>query len=245
MASTGRVAGVLGGLGPAATIDFMHRTLAFGNAANEQQHVRLLVDQNPGVPNRQRAILENGTSPGPALAAMAAGLERAGADFLVMPCNTAHAWQDDIAAATSLPFISIVDASVREVPDGINGIGVLETPACRRAGVYARALADAGIDYVKLSEDECAQLMEVACAVKAGDCGPTQHDVATRLAALLVGRGAHAIIVGCTEIPLVLDGQDVDVPLVVSTDALARATIAVARGEMPLPVTQEKRRQGL
>ena len=235
MKDHGRAAGVLGGLGPAATIDFMQRVLALSNASTEQQHVRLIVDQNPGVPNRQQAILADGPSPGPALAAMAAGLERAGADFLVMPCNTAHAWRDDIAAATSLPFVSIVDASVAAVPDGITAIGVLETPACRRAGVYADALAKTGADYVELTDAECEQLMDVAYAVKRGDCGASQQSATRALAAALAGRGARAIIVACTELPLVLDDDNASVPFVVSTDALARATIAIARGDVALP----------
>lgn len=230
-----RVAGVLGGLGPAATIDFMRRVLAFCDASTEQQHVRLLVDQNPAVPNRQQAILADGVSPGPALAAMAAGLERAGADFLVMPCNTAHAWQDDIIAATSVPFVSIVDASVVAIPGGTTALGVLETPACKKAGVYAGALAKAGVDYLELTDAECAQLMEVAYAVKQGDCGAAQQAVAKGLAAALADRGARAIIVACTELPLVLGDDDASVPLVVSTDALARTTIAIARGEVALP----------
>lgn len=233
----GRVAGVLGGLGPAATIDFMRRVLALSDASTEQQHVRLLVDQNPGVPNRQQAILADGSSPGPTLAAMAAGLERAGADFLVMPCNTAHAWQRDIAAATSLPFISIVDASIAALPRGISAIGVLETPACRKAGIYAAALARAGVDYLALTDTECAQLMDVAYAVKRGYCGAGQQTVAKTLAAALAGRGARAIIVACTELPLVLGDDDANVPLVVSTDALARMTIAIARGDIALPAS--------
>lgn len=241
MRKNGRVAGVLGGLGPAATIDFMRRVLALTPAANEQGHVRLLVDQNPGVPNRQKAILEGGPSPGPALAGMAAGLERAGADFLVMPCNTAHAWQDDIVAATALPFVSIIDASIRAIPAATTAVGVLETPACKRAAVYARALAAATVDYVELSDAECADLMQVAYAVKRGDCGTRQRDAMKTLVAALSRRGAHAIIVACTEVPLVLDEGDVAVPLVVSTDELARTTIAYARGEMPLPELQEQR----
>lgn len=236
-----RVAGVLGGLGPAATIDFMRRVLALTPAASEQGHVRLLVDQNPGVPDRQHAVLDGGDSPGPALAGMAAGLERAGADFLVMPCNTAHAWQDDIVAATALPFVSIIDASVRAIPGAAGPVGVLETPACKQAGVYATALAAAGIDYVGLSDAECADLLQVARAVKRGDCDTRQRAVAKALAAALAARGARAIIVACTELPLVLDERDVDVPLVVSTDALARTTIAIARGEMPLPELQVRR----
>ncbi|MDX1518264.1 MAG: amino acid racemase [Woeseiaceae bacterium] len=235
------VAGVLGGLGPAATIDFMRRVLELSDAATEQQHVRLLVDQNPGVPNRQQAILDGGASPGPVLAAMAAGLERAGADFLVMPCNTAHAWTADIVAATSLPFISIVDASVDAILDDVTAIGVLETPACKKAGIYAAALSEAGRDYLQLTDAECRRLMDVAYAVKQGDCGGAQARAARSLAAALAGRGARAIIVACTELPLVLDDDDAEVPLVVSTDALARTTIAIARGEQPLPAPDDSR----
>lgn len=240
MGNNSRVAGVLGGLGPAATIDFMQRVLAFADARTEQEHVRLLVDQNPGVPSRQLAILGDGATPGTELAAMARGLERAGAEFLVMPCNTAHAWQDDIASATALPFVSIVDASVRALPGHSIAIGILETPACRKAGIYARALGNAGLDYLGLTDAESSTLMDVAYAVKGGDCGNEQRVAAQALAAALAGRGAHAIIVACTELPLVLDSDEVEVPLVISTDALARVTIAIARGEVPLPAPQQK-----
>lgn len=242
MGNSGPVAGVLGGLGPAATIDFMRRVLELSDAATEQEHVRLLVDQNPAVPNRQRALLESGESPGPALAAMAQGLERAGADFLVMACNTAHAWQADICAATSLPFLSIVDASIAAIPAGIAAVGVLETPACRASGLYARALSAGAFEYVAMTDDECERLMDVAYAVKRGDRGARHVAAAGKLAAALVDRGARAIIVACTEVPLVLDAQAVAVPLVVSTDALARATIAIANGALPLPARQDTRR---
>ena len=230
-----RVAGVLGGLGPAATIGFMQRVLEFGAAGEEQEHVPLLVNQNPGVPNRQQAILEAGPSPGPALAEMARALERAGADFLVMPCATAHAWQQEIADASTLPLASIVDASLRAVPADAATIGVLETPACRRAGLFTAALLGAGLDYCALADDECAKLMKVAYAVKGGDRGIPQKKAAVELAAVLARRGARAIIAACTELPLVLSGDDVDVPLVVSTDALAEQTVAIARGALPLP----------
>lgn len=240
MGKESRVAGVLGGLGPAATIDFMHRVLALGDVQTEQGHVRLLVDQNPAVPNRQQAILADGTSPAHALARMAQGLERAGADFLVMPCNTAHAWEADIRAATSLPFVSIVDVTTNAVPDDVGAVGILETPACRQAGIYARACSRVGLDLVALSDRECEQLMDVAYAVKRGDTGTAQSSVVRQLATSLVDRGARAIIVACTEVPLVLDADDVEVPLIESTDALARATVAIARGEAPLPSRQEQ-----
>ena len=231
------VAGVIGGLGPAATIDFLRRVLELTPAETEQDHIRLLVDQNPRVPNRQQAILENGSSPGPALADMAAGLERAGADFLVMPCNTAHAFARDITHAVSIPLVSIVDSTLESVTADVRTIGVLETPACRKAELYDNALNAAGRACIRLEASDCDVLMEVAYAVKRGDYGSVQKAAARQLAESLVARGAGAIIVACNELPLVLNDKDVSVPLIVTTDALARKTIALARGDLPLPAT--------
>jgi aspartate racemase len=105
-------AGVLGGMGPDATVDFMAKVIAATSAETDQDHARMLVDHNPKVPNRQAALLANGEDPGPAMAAMAKGLQDAGADFLVMPCNTAHAFARDIRDAVSIPLISIRQKSI-------------------------------------------------------------------------------------------------------------------------------------
>lgn len=229
MDDNGRIAGVLGGLGPAATIDFMRRVLALGDAIAEQQHVRLLVDQNPGVPNRQQAILADGVSPGPALAAMAAGLERAGADFLVMPCNTAHAFSDAIEAAVSIPLVSIIDVTV-EACGRAAKVGVLATDGCLASGVFQLVLAERGKDAILPDAVETEALMRLVTRIKAGDTGADIADGMRNLAQALVARGAGVIIAGCTEIPLVLDAGMLGVPLVSSTEALARATVAFAGG---------------
>jgi len=94
-------AGVLGGMGPAATVDFMAKVYAADPATVEQDRVRLIVDCDPGVLDRNAAVRGEGPSPGPSLAAMAKGLVGAGADFLVIACNTAHAWTAEIEAAVS------------------------------------------------------------------------------------------------------------------------------------------------
>lgn len=228
-------AGVIGGLGPAATIDFMARVHALTPAATDQEHLRLIVDQNPRVPDRQAATLVGGPSPGPALAATAAGLERAGADFIVMPCNAAHAFAADIVAAISIPFVSIIDATLEALPAGASNVGILETPACRETGLYHRALSAAGVSSVPLETASCDELMRIAYAVKQGDHGDAERLAARALAGKLVSSGADAIIIGCTEIPLVLGADDASVPLVSSTDALALKTIAIALGDCPLP----------
>lgn len=230
-------AGVIGGMGPEATVDFMARVIALTPAVTDQDHTRLLVDQNPQVPNRQNLSLGDGANPGPVLAAMAAGLEAAGADFLVMPCNSAHAFRDDIVRAVSIPFVSIVEATIECLPAGATVVGVLETPACSQAGLYGAALGAKGMGQVELSGEDCEELMRLVYQIKGGDRSASVRSAMKSLAEALVSRGAEAIIIGCTEIPLVLVDKDVDVPLISSTEALARKTVAIARGEKPLSAT--------
>ena len=239
MSKTERIAGVMGGLGPEATVDFMARVLALTPAERDQDHIHLLVDQNPGVPNRQDAILRGAEDPAPALAAMARRLESAGADFVVMPCNAAHAFQPAIESALDIPFVSIVDVTVDALGDHARGtVGLMATPAGIEAGTYQAAMrATHGGDASLLvfDDDERESFMSLVYAIKAGDRGADVAAGMRRLANALVARGAGALIAGCTEIPLALSPEDIDVPLIVSTDELARRTIELARGERALP----------
>jgi aspartate racemase len=225
-----KTAGVIGGMGPDATVDFMAKVLAATPANKDQDHVHLLVDQNPKVPDRQAAQAGDGEDPGPAMAAMAKGLEQAGADFLVMPCNTAHAFADHIRNAVSIPLVSIIDLSVHAC-GGYEPVGVLTTPGCLDAGIYQAALATAGLEAVLPDEAEIEELMRLVAAIKAGDPGESIARDMQFLARALVDRGAKVIIAACTEIPLVLTPDMLDVPLVSSTDVLAEATVAIATGE--------------
>ncbi len=105
--------GVIGGLGPKATLDFYAKLIEKTNAASDQEHLQVIINSNPKVPNRQHSLSGTGPSCAPHLIDSAQSLKRAGADFLVMVCNTAHAYEDDIRRATHLPFISIIEASVQ------------------------------------------------------------------------------------------------------------------------------------
>src|SRR5210317_40081 len=226
-------AGVLGGMGPDATVDFMAKVIAATSAATDQDHVRMLVDHNPKVPNRQTALLGNGEDPGPVLAAMAKGLQEAGADFLVMPCNTAHAFARDIRAAVSIPLVSIIDVTVDACRD-TGAVGVLATDGCLNTGIYQDALRQANIECVLPDADETAELMRLISAIKAGDRGEAIAQDMRSVGNALVARGARAIIAGCTEIPLVLTDDLLEVPLVSSTDVLAELTAAIASGKSPI-----------
>jgi aspartate racemase len=234
MTNKRKTVGVLGGMGPDATVDFMAKVIALTPADKDQDHLRMLVDHNPTVPNRQTFILGGDEDPGPAMAAMARRLEAAGADFLVIPCNTAYAFQEHILDVVSIPLISIIDESIDAIgeraPDA-KAVGLLATNGCLQAGVYQSAMAAKDLVAVMPEDDELEQLMTLVDGIKAGHKGSDVSTSMRKLAEALVDRGAAAIIAGCTEIPLVLDDSMLEVPLISSTDVLARRTVQFAQSE--------------
>lgn len=231
--------GVLGGMGPDATVDFMAKVIALTRAEKDQDHIHMLVEHNPKVPNRQAAIRSGDGSVGRVLGEMARALETAGADFLVMPCNSAHAFVEPIRKAVTIPFVSIIAETVDEIGRVFNDarrIGVLQTDGLQQAGLYREALARAGRAPVLLGDRDLQQLMRLIHRVKAGDRSEEVARGMAALAELLVASGAEAVVAACTEIPLVVRPGDVDVPLVASTDVLALRTVELATRAAPLPV---------
>ena len=226
-----RTVGILGGLGPDATLDFMSKVLANTEASCDQDHIRMLVDHDPTVPNRHDAIAGKTPSVGPQLAAMAVGLEQAGADFLVMVCNTAHAYSADIRAAVNIPFISIVDVTVEALASTqAKQVGVMAADGALQAELYQRALEQAGFEAVLWSETELQQFMALVYRIKAGE---RDEDIAvgiSSLASSLVFSGAEVLIAGCTEIPLFMNSDNTPAPLLSSTDLLVLRTIDIAKG---------------
>ncbi len=228
-----KIVGVIGGMGPDATVDFMSRVIAFTDATRDQDHVRMLVDNNPAIPCRQQALLGDGEDPGPVMADMARGLEASGADFLVMPCNTAHAYADAVREAVSIPLISIVDVTVAACRDHA-AVGMLTTKGCLEARVYQDAFAETSSELIMLDDAELSQLMDLIFAIKAGEQSPEIGGSMRELGEALVTRGATAVVGGCTEITLVLGDGMLGVPVVSSTDELARATVDICSGRQEL-----------
>ncbi len=231
--------GVLGGMGPEATVHFMSRVIALTPGDSDQDHLRMLVDQNPAVPDRQDALLRDGENPGPVLAEMATRLAAGGCDFLVMPCNTAHAYLGDIVSAVSIPLISIIDATLDAAGDA-NSVGVMATTGLIHANVYQSALEARGTTCLLPTGDDVDELTRSAFEIKSGNKGDEVKAGVTRIANALIARGADVIVLGCTEFPLVLAQGDINVPLLSSTDELAKITVALSRGDKQLPKTQKR-----
>jgi len=233
-----RTVGVLGGMGPEATVDFMSKVIAMTPASVDRDHVRMLVDNNPDVPDRQAAILGDDAGVRHALVAMAQQLQSAGSDFLVMPCNTAHAFVSDAVQSVRIPFLHIVGETVQEIVDehpDTKRVGVLATDACLVAGVYQTALQSIGCTAILPEADDQRECMQLIGRVKSGDTGAAVRQRMTELADRLIAAGAELVIAGCTEIPLVLGNDATKVPVISSTDVLAKRTVAIATGVVDLP----------
>ena len=197
-----KTVGILGGMGPEATVLVMQRLIAATPAQDDADHIPLIVHQNPQVPSRIRHLIEGtGEDPGPVLAAMARGLEAAGAKALAMPCNTAHAYADRIKAATRLPFLDMREATAAAVPKG--RIGMLASPAVRLSKAFDAAFAAAGLTIVWPEQDET--VLALIRRVKAGDTGPGAREALVREAVSLSERADH-LLVACTELSLLTGG---------------------------------------
>ena len=237
MANERKTVGVIGGLGPEATLDFFAKVLAKTRAATDQEHLHLIINNRPDVPNRNEAVAGTGPSPGPALAENARSLAAAGADFLVMVCNAAHAFQQDITETVDLPFVSIVDETVQatlsQLPE-VKKVGVLGSSGCLDARLYQDAFAKQDVTTLVPEGEQRDTFMRLLYQVKGGNKGAEVKTEMRRLAQNLIIDGAEAIVAGCTEVPLVLFENDLRVPLVNSTDVLVDSTIAYATGERQL-----------
>jgi aspartate racemase len=232
------VVGVIGGLGPEATLDFYAKVLKNTPAIKDQDHIHLIIESNPKTPNRNDAIAGRGPSPGPALADMARALERAGADFVVMACNTAHAYEADIRAVLTKPFVSLIAEVVDEVrrlhPE-TRRVGILATQGSRDAKIFAPAFAQHGIEVLQLNEASQAGFMELLYRIKARDRGKEVSKSMQHLGEELIAMGADILIAGCTEVPLVLQQGDNTKTMIDSTDVLAKRSVIYARRIEPLP----------
>ncbi len=225
-----KTVGILGGMGPAATVLLMQKIMAATAAQGDADHLPLLVDQNTQVPSRLRHLLDHkGDDPGPVLAAMAARLQVAGADAIAMPCNTAHHYAPAIRAAISVPFLDMVGLSVAEAVRlaGSGGtVGILASPAVRRVGLFEAAFAGKGLKSV-YAADEDATLAAIRSLKADGVNDKARAELAAASADLLA-RGAKVQMIACTEFSLIPQSVALGVTSFDTLDLLVQAIIAFA-----------------
>jgi aspartate racemase len=230
--------GVLGGMGPMATVDFMRKLTENTEAVRDQDHLPVFIYSATHVPDRTAFILGQEADPFPDLRAALALLEAAGADVIAIPCNTAHYWHAALQAETRVRILHIVDGVAAELARrGAEGetVALLATDGTVKTGLYQNRLAARGFSCIVPDPAHQEAVMRGIYLVKAGRMAEAEG-VLQGEAEALRRAGCRQIVMGCTEIPLALEGSEADLrsSLVDATEALARLAIEACRKRLAL-----------
>ncbi len=222
--------GIIGGMGPMATLDLFRKVLESTDAHNDAEHIRIYMDCHTGIPDRTKAILSGGESPVPYILESAEKLAAMGADFLLIPCNTSHYFYEEIVNGSPIPVMNMIRETATALKrEAVTCVGLLATDGTVQSGVYQKELARAGIQTVSPDADGQREVMRLIYdGVKAG---ANSFDTTLLKQELQRMRemGAQRIVLGCTELPIAFENYDISSNDTVDpTDILAKAAVAAA-----------------
>lgn len=228
-----RILGVLGGMGPAATARFYADLVASTEAGHDQDHPHVIVDSDPAIPDRTDFLFGRGPDPRPRLIAAATRLRNLGVGLIVMPCNTASVFIDDLAGIVSLPFVNWVDEAGRSLSLNFEPpVGILATKGTIKAQLYQDALERHGVDYVIPDEEAQSGVMDAIYGEHGlkttGRSTERARSSLTSAANDLAGLGAKSLVLGCTELPLIMGSDDPSWPVPVADPARSVIKTALA-----------------
>lgn len=224
-----KILGILGGLGPLATVYFMDLVVKLTDAKKDQDHISMIVLNHAAIPDRTEFILDNTKpNPLPMMVEDAKKLQTAGADYVVMPCNTAHFFYEQIQRNIDIPMLNIIEETVRYAVEKIGGIkklGILATKGTVSAGAYQNMCEKFGIDWAVPSLSDEQSLMNIIYnQVKAGREVNIKEFL--RIIENMKADGCDAVALGCTELSVI--NKDFDLKrtdVVDSLEVLAKCSI--------------------
>ncbi|HGK4757557.1 aspartate/glutamate racemase family protein [Enterobacter cloacae] len=222
-----RIIGVLGGMGPEATADAFLKLIANTPAKKDQEHIPVIIASLPAIPDRTENILYGGPSPLPAMIKSLKVLENSGASCIVMPCNTAHYWLEELRKNTASEFISIIESACdRIIAEGISSVALVATTATVKTKLYQRRLEKAGISCIIPDVVHQEEIMKSIIAFKRGEHRLSSEIIASSIKSLQ-DKGCEKIIMGCTEIPLILESHIREKPqdFIDATDELIKRAV--------------------
>lgn len=237
---TEKTIGILGGMGPEATLDCFAKIIKNTPAKNDQDHLRVIIDSNPKVPDRTAAIIGEGKSPVPLLVAGCRCLQKAGAGFIIIPCVSAHFFIEEVRQQIKLPILSIFDVVAETLASDhpqLKTVGLMATTGTISSGLFQKRLAAEGIETIVPDEIYQSKVMEAIYDIKKTQPARSRVQITADLIATaedLISNGARGIVAGCTEIPLALKQEHLALPYFDALTILARAAVFEA-GLTPLP----------
>ncbi len=228
-----KIIGILGGMGPEATADLFMRIIRATPVKRDQDHFRVIIDSNSKIADRTPAILGTGPSPLPMMIKTGKNLEQAGADFLLLPCNTAHFFHSEIQAELGIPLLHMIKLSAKHIKKNypeVKRVGLQASDGTIASKLYPESYGEYGIEIITPSDASQKDTMDAIYRdIKTGNLengGKLLHRVAVEL----IEDGSDAVICGCTEVSLVLHDGDVPVPVVDPLQVLAEEAVKLASG---------------
>lgn len=222
--------GIVGGMGPYATLDLFRKILEITPVLTETDHLRIIIDNNPRMPSRTRYFLYDENSPVDMMINSVNMLQKSGADFFIFPCNSAHYFIPEILQHVSIPFLSMIEETCKVVlKRNAKIVGILAGEVTVRAKLYEEFLSENGIKIVHVSDKQQILVRNIIEDVK-NNC---QSDITKNTFHGLImdfhSKGVDTVILACTELPLVLTEISVQVDIIDSLSCLAYATVAKAK----------------
>ena len=228
-----KILGVVGGVGPSATVDFLDKIIRNTPATSDQDHIRMIVDHDPTIPDRTAYLLGEGTDPTASILAACKRLETYGADLMAIPCNTAHAFIEPIQRQLSIPIINMLLETAQYIDDHhgkVKTIGLLATNGTLKSRIYHDLIEQTSRGVVVPDAAHQDLLMNAIYGVKAGSTEGNNLDEFRLVLAHIINAGAELVILGCTELPLLsarIDMNDESIPMLDPGEILARKCVKV------------------
>lgn len=228
-----KIVGILGGMGPEATVDLMQRVIKSTPAADDIDHIRMVVDNNPKVPSRIKALIEkNGENPTRYLREMACKLEAWGVDFLAMPCNTAHYYHKEIQSVLQIPLLNMIDLTVNTVVSnnpGLETVGIIASTAVLDLELYRHQFSKKD---VRLLVPDVEHQQEIMSAIRSIKTSKYNQQVTGKIQAAadnLVQKGAEVLLIACTEVSVIAQQLELKTSCYDSAQVLAESIVSKAK----------------
>ncbi len=229
-----KVIGILGGLGPEATVLVFQKILMHTPASRDQEHLRILIDNNPKIPERLPAILGSGPDPVPMMVSSGQALTRAGAEFIIIPCVSAHYFLPELRRKITLPILSMLDEAAIEIKaaqPAVRTVGLLAAEGAMKVGLFQKRFSAAGIQTMIPEDDDRAEVQNQIFKVKDTRARHDREEISRKFGEIgerMVARGAEVILIGCTEISVVVNPDSFTVRGFDALTILAKAAIREA-----------------
>jgi aspartate racemase len=226
--------GIIGGMGSVAAAYMFHRIIELTPTDCDQEYIETFVHNNTAIPDRTKGVLYGGESPLAELQRSTRILNDSGADYIVLACMTSHHFIPELQEDSAARFIDGIAETARQVAEEMPSIaraGILASTGAVKLSLFQNQLQKRGIEPVVLNDDDQeTYFMEPiykSWGIKAGNITGRPQERFIDAVKILADAGAEVVVAGCSELPLVLKGQELPVPIVDSIDALANAAVGL------------------